>query len=223
MFCNNCGTEYGEGINYCSKCGNPISPVKKTIESEPTIRYQESGRGTLILILGLLSFIFGPFCGIPAWVMGSGDLTKIKRGIIDISEKTATKIGMIFGIITTLLIPFIIIFGIATVVGINVFTASSTQANRDAVVADLTNLTSLSQQYYRKPLALGGGGNSFINWEIPEVIKSTGNGEYSVEDIQRNSLTIIGVGIEKGNDGENKIKVIMKIAPERILSTQIVN
>ncbi len=61
MFCNFCGTELGDGINYCSKCGNPISPIKKPIESETTFKYQESGRGSLILILGIFSFLLGPF------------------------------------------------------------------------------------------------------------------------------------------------------------------
>ena len=53
-----------------------------------------------------------------------------------------------------LIVLGVIIVGIAVVVGINVFTASASQANRDAVVADLTNLASMAQAYYRKPVAL---------------------------------------------------------------------
>ncbi|MDZ7766193.1 MAG: hypothetical protein U5K00_17525 [Melioribacteraceae bacterium] len=41
-----------------------------------------------------------------------------------------------------LIVLGVIIVGIAVVVGINVFTASSAAANRDAVISDLTNLSS---------------------------------------------------------------------------------
>ncbi|OGU83559.1 MAG: hypothetical protein A2279_01290, partial [Stygiobacter sp. RIFOXYA12_FULL_38_9] len=77
-----------------------------------------------------------------------------------------------------LIVLGVIIVGIAVVVGINVFTASSSQANRDAVISDLTNLASLAQQYYRKPTALGGGGNTFTSWAIPASLDTTGNGVY---------------------------------------------
>ena len=39
----------------------------------------EPHRGTLILVLGILSLVLcGFFTGIPAWIMGKGDLEKIK-------------------------------------------------------------------------------------------------------------------------------------------------
>lgn len=224
MFCNHCGTELNEGVNYCSKCGNSITPAKKSIDSEPTIRYHESGRGTLILIMGIFSFIFGPFLGIPAWVMGSSDLNKIRNGIIEASEKTKTKIGMILGIITTLLVPFIVIFSIATVVGINVFNASSSMANRDALIADLTNIAAMSQQYYRKPSNLGGGGKHFTAWKVPESLSQTENMSLPVTaKIESQVVTLVGVGKEIGNDGSGKVMVTMVVGSDRILSTTVNN
>ena len=47
-----------------------------------------------------------------------------------------------------LIVLGVIIVGIAVVVGINVFTASAASSNRDAITSDLTNLASLSQEYY---------------------------------------------------------------------------
>lgn len=85
---------------------------------------QEPGRGTLILVLGILSItLLGPLGGIPAWIMGRKDLKKIKLGIISESEKTTTKTGMILGIIGTFLLLGMVIFGILVVVGINLFAA----------------------------------------------------------------------------------------------------
>ena len=84
--------------------------------------YHESGRGTLILVLGILGItLLGLFAGIPAWVMGKTDLKKIEAGIISQSEKSTTKAGMILGIISTVLYIGTIVLGILLVIGINLF------------------------------------------------------------------------------------------------------
>jgi len=226
MFCTKCGSQLEEGNHFCPKCGTTISQdnIANPSTSDNNIKYQEPGRGTIILILGILSIVLlGPFVGIPAWVMGNKDLKKIKNGIISLSEKSNTKVGMILGIIGTFISFFtIMIIGIAVVVGINVMTASSQQANRDALIADCTNLASLAQQYYRKPLALGGGGNDFTGWSIPSSLEITANGEYSIEYLESGSLSIVGVGNELGEDDDNNIKVIMRVTPNEI-STEIIN
>ncbi|MDF1611316.1 hypothetical protein [Stygiobacter electus] len=117
-----------------------------------------------------------------------------------------------------LIVLGVIIVGIAVVVGINVFTASSSQANRDAVIADLTNLASMAQQFYRKPTALGGGGNTFTGWTIPTALATTGNGTYTAT-VAAQTVTLVGTGNEKGNDGTNKVKVTMVVTADSIKAT----
>ena len=121
-----------------------------------------------------------------------------------------------------LIVLGVIIVGIAVVVGINVFTASSSQANRDAVISDLTNLASLAQQFYRKPTALGGGGNTFTGWTIPTALATTGNGTYTAT-VTDQSVTLVGTGNEKGNNGTGKVQVTMVVGPDKITSTTINN
>ncbi len=121
-----------------------------------------------------------------------------------------------------LIVLGVIIVGIAVVVGINVFTASSSQANRDGVIADLTNLASLAQQHYRKPTALGGGGNAFTGWTIPGALDTTGNGVYTVT-VTAQSVTLVGTGNEKGNNGTSAVKATMIVGPNSITSTTINN
>lgn len=102
-----------------------------------------------------------------------------------------------------LIVLGVIIVGIAVVVGINVFTASSYQANRDALTADLTNLASMAQQYYRRPAALGGGGNSFNGWEntIPASLKKTANMSKQITVTPGDQqVSIVAVGTEKGDN-----------------------
>jgi Tfp pilus assembly protein PilE len=117
-----------------------------------------------------------------------------------------------------LIVLGVIIVGIAVVVGINVFTASSSNANRDAVVSDLTNLASNAQQYYRKPTALGGGGNTFTGWTIPTNLVTTPNGSYSAT-VAAQSVTLVGLGNEIGNDGSNSVQVTMTVTPTDVTTT----
>lgn len=58
-------------------------------------------RGTLILVLGILSLVMcGIFTGIPAWLMGNGDLKEMEAGTMDRSGEQLTKIGKILGMIS---------------------------------------------------------------------------------------------------------------------------
>ncbi|MGK9369324.1 hypothetical protein ACSSWA_10495 [Melioribacter sp. Ez-97] len=114
-----------------------------------------------------------------------------------------------------LIVLGVIIVGIAVVVGINVFTASSYQANRDALTADLTNLASMAQQYYRRPEALGGGGNKFDGWEetIPASLQQTANMSAPiVVTAQGQQVEIIATGTEADESG-NKISLTCTVTP----------
>lgn len=90
----------------------PIAGNKKD-EDAPTWEFSprrrrdlEPHRGTIILVLGILSIcigcvgiIFGPI----AWVMGSADLKAIRAGRMDPLGEGTTKAGYICGIIGTCL------------------------------------------------------------------------------------------------------------------------
>ncbi len=125
MYCSNCGNTLQEGTNFCPKCGTP-SAASRPAQPPLPAGTQEPGHGALILVLGILSLVMlGPFTGIPAWVMGVRDLRKIREGKIPASEQTMTQIGMVLGIVGTVLgalalaiivISLLIVFGILTTV-----------------------------------------------------------------------------------------------------------
>ena len=72
--------------------------------SAPATGGLEPHRGTLILVLGILSLTMcSIFTGIPAWIMGKGDLRKIGAGVMDPEGGGMSKAGMICGIIATIL------------------------------------------------------------------------------------------------------------------------
>jgi Tfp pilus assembly protein PilE len=126
-----------------------------------------------------------------------------------------------------LIVLGVIIVGIAVVVGINVFTASSANANRDAVISDLTTLAAMAQQYYRKPVAMGGGGNTFNGgtaaWDVPPSLDTTANGVYTRTAIAANQVTLQGVGNEYGNNGTAGVQVTMVVGRNKIETTTINN
>ena len=76
----------------------------------------EPHRGTLILVLGILSLVMcGFFTGIPAWIMGRNDLRKIKSGLMEPEGEGSTKGGMICGIICCI-ISLLSIIGIVLLI-----------------------------------------------------------------------------------------------------------
>ncbi len=97
-----------------------------------------------------------------------------------------------------LIVLGVIIVGIAVVVGINLFNANATNANRDGVISDLNNLGAMAQQYYKKPTSMGGGGNEFTGWTIPTGLDSTANGTYAPPTVTTTTVTIVGTGTEPG-------------------------
>ena len=118
-----------------------------------------------------------------------------------------------------LIILGVIVVGIAVAVGITMFNDSATSANRDAVTNDLINLASRAQQYYRRPVALGGGGGSFaaLAGNIQLLTKTSGtsmingNGEYTILSASSSQVSLQGEGTETGNDGTNPVKIVMDV------------
>ncbi len=124
----------------------------------------------------------------------------------------------------------VVIVGIAVVIGINVFSASSASSNLEAVTGDLLYLASRAQQFYGKPASLGGGSSSFsgltandagIAKLTPKV--SNDNGTYSISTAGNGtSVTLQGVGKQDGDgDGTNCTVQIAVFADS--LATTVVN
>jgi hypothetical protein len=82
-------------------------------------------RGTLILVLGILSLIICYPLGIVAWVMGNRDMKAIAAGTMDPEGKQLTNIGRILGIIGTVIflvgaiavVFFVVLGGAAAALG----------------------------------------------------------------------------------------------------------
>lgn len=114
-----------------------------------------------------------------------------------------------------LIVLGVIVVGIAVVVGINLFNANATSANRDGIISDLNNLSAMGQQFYKKPTSMGGGGNTFTNWSLPTGLDSTANGTYVLTP-GTSTITIVGNGTEIGNDGSAVVKATATVTANSI-------
>ncbi len=64
-----------------------------------------------------------------------------------------------------LIVLGVIVVGIAVVVGINLFNANAESSTQDGVVMQGTNIGAMAQQYFKKPVAMNGGGNEFTDFD----------------------------------------------------------
>src|SRR5690606_19430095 len=84
-----------------------------------------------------------------------------------------------------LIVLGVIIVGIAIVVGINLFNANADESTKDTLVSEGINLGALAQQHYKKPVALGGGGNTFAGFNsttnpVPTKLTDTPSADWEL-------------------------------------------
>lgn len=121
-----------------------------------------------------------------------------------------------------LIIIGVVIVVLAVFIALNFVNSTSTSANRDAMISDMTGLSSLALAYYRKPLKYEGGNNSFAGWQIPNQLVSTVNGSY-LANVGDQAIKLTGIGKKIGDNGTTSVQVTMVVGPEGILSTTINN
>lgn len=146
-----------------------------------------------------------------------------------------------------LIVLGVIIVGISVAVGINMFSSSAVDANRDAVTADLAHLGSKAQQHFKKPTTMGGGGGEFDGFTLGALDSANTNGNYRLTTAAATAATkaanataavavgattiaatanattiyIIGYGTETGRDGTNLTQAYAEINSTGIVTTVV--
>ena len=83
-------------------------------------------RGTLILVLGILSLVVCQPIGIAAWIMGSNDMKEMDAGTMDPSGRGQTQGGKICGMIAVILM-IVSILGVGLLVMLGAIGAATSQ------------------------------------------------------------------------------------------------
>lgn len=110
-----------------------------------------------------------------------------------------------------------IVVVIAVAIGINLFSASAPDVNRDLVISVLTSLSSDLHAYYNKQTQYGGGGGSYKGWKVPKSFKKHPNGKkYIKAKVKKNKVKLTGYGTEEGRNGKDPVKVESTVRPSGI-------
>ncbi len=115
----------------------------------------------------------------------------------------------------------IIIVGIAIAISVQLFKSNAIESKRDLLIEETTSLATMAIQYYKKPQAMGGGGRSFVGWEIPSQMVQTFNGNFMRAVVNATEVIITGTGSEAVTDTDS-IKVETTVRPDGIF-TEIIN
>ena len=99
-----------------------------------------------------------------------------------------------------LIILGVIIVGIAIAVGLSMFTAQSVGANRDAIIADMTNLAANAYQHRIRPTTMGGGGGDYTTYSIPPSLATNENGSYTLGTVNATSIQFTGTSSQYTQD-----------------------
>ena len=114
----------------------------------------------------------------------------------------------------------IIIVGIAIAISVQLFRSNAIESKRDLLIEETTSLATMAIQYYKKPQAMGGGGRSFMGWEIPSQMVQTFNGNFMRAVVSATEVIITGTGSEAVTDTDS-IKVETTVRPDGIFTTII--
>jgi hypothetical protein len=110
-----------------------------------------------------------------------------------------------------------IVVGIAVVVGIDLFSASAVEMDRDSIFSVLTALSTDALAYYKKETQFGGGGGTFTGWKIPDSFKKhTNNKKYIQTNVKANKVTLNGYGTEIGRNGSATTRIRAIVTPTGI-------
>jgi predicted Zn finger-like uncharacterized protein len=130
--CPYCDERINADSRRCRYCGEDIDDEENEFDLKRRFgvrRDCEPHRGTLILVLGVVSIvihILGVPLGLPAWIMGARDLKKMDRGDMDPTGRGTTQAGYICGIIGTILGALTVLGCVAYIAFFAIMIASTT-------------------------------------------------------------------------------------------------
>jgi hypothetical protein len=96
-----------------------------------------------------------------------------------------------------LIVLGVILVGVAVVLGIQYFGVGAEEGAKDELVAHTLTVGANAQQWFKKPIAMGGGGNTFVGFgahfttDLTKLQTST-NGSYATSGEGTTQITVTG-------------------------------
>ena len=114
----------------------------------------------------------------------------------------------------------VILVALMVAVSIAMFMDQAAASNRDSLSNDLIGYASKAQEFYRHPTMLGGGGGTFIGFDLGNDPKNA-DGVFDITAVTPLSVDIEGVGIELGYDEVNPVKLVIKVTADSIKVVEV--
>jgi len=95
----------------------------------------------------------------------------------------------------------------------SLFRAHAISSKRDILTNETIDMAAQAIAYYKRAKEFGGGGKSFIGWQIPSQVQNTINGSYIISDVHDNHVVLIATGTEIVT-GSDSIQVQTTVYPD---------
>ena len=121
-----------------------------------------------------------------------------------------------------LIVLGVIIVGVAVVLGIQYFSVGAEEGAKDELVSHTLTIGANAQQWFKKPIAMGGGGNTFAGFDTyftSKLLKlhSTTNGTYSIGTGTAAGIKITGTPL--ASLGYTFVRVECDVTPTGMTTT----
>ncbi|MDI6782939.1 MAG: zinc-ribbon domain-containing protein [bacterium] len=146
MLCPKCGSEIPDGSSFCPKCGVAIAQPSSISASVGRALGKASMRSINAMIFGIVSIACIPLLGPIALILGAMELNKIKKGLSSASGRPYALVGLILGIIASVMIVFII--PILAAIAIPNFLTAKNRAQVYRTQAELRMCAVALESYY---------------------------------------------------------------------------
>jgi hypothetical protein len=128
-----------------------------------------------------------------------------------------------------LIVLSVIIVGVAIAVGITMFNTQAYNSNRSAIASECTSFATNVVQWWKTPIAQGGGGQDPTKIDTLAINNYTGlpltsdSGSFQINGFVNTAgsetVTIVGIGKEKKGSVFPKVTTVVTLATGGIVST----
>jgi len=128
-----------------------------------------------------------------------------------------------------LIVLSVIIVGVAIAVGITMFNTQAYNANRSAIASEATSYATSVVQWWKTPIAQGGGGQTTANVDSTNICpyvglpQTTDSGSFVLREVDATAgaetVTIVGIGKEKKGTNYPKVETVVTLPTGAIVTT----
>lgn len=106
----------------------------------------------------------------------------------------------------------VIVVGLAIVTGMDMFQTYMQENTREQLINHSLTILTKAEEYYKKPADIGGGGGSYLGFEIPTNLTRNELGRFKINIAKkRDRININALGDVNGNDGKKPVRIIARI------------